>query len=299
MLPAGILSLLSVMLRPVEAAAATTGSEFRDCRDCPIMVPLPSGTFTMGSPPNEEGRAEVEGPQLEITIAAPFAISRFEVTRAEYEAFVRATKHDVGDACWTWEEAEFKERERRNFREAGFPQLDMSPATCVVWDDAISYVEWLSATTGEDYRLPSEAEWEYAARAESTTPYPFGADPADLCAYANGADQSTAFEWRNPFCNDGVAERTAEVGRFRANDFGLHDMIGNLWEWVDDCWNPTLAEIKPDGSVRTTGDCNQRVLRGGSWDNSPANTRSAVRLGKDRTFRDNGIGFRVVRVLPP
>ena len=163
----------------------------------------------------------------------------------------------------------------------------------------MAYAEWLSAQTGERYRLPTEAEWEYAARAGSESKFHFGNDASQLCRYGNHADTSTDFDWRNTACSDGVGKRTATVGSYQPNAFELHDVHGNLWEWVQDCWNGSYQGAPTDGSAWTSGDCERRVLRGGSWDNLPEFLRAALRFRYSTGLRFFYLGFRVARTLTP
>ena len=169
---------------------------------------------------------------------------------------------------------------------------------CVNWEDAQAYARWLSAETGKTYRLPSEAEWEYAARAGTTTRRHWGDDPDDGCAYANGADrtfEARVDNWTVMDCTDGVVW-TSPVGAYRPNAFGLHDVLGNVWEWVEDCWHDDYDGAPRDGSSWTTGgDCGRRVARGGSWNNSPRGLRSANRSWSGAERRTSNIGFRVAR----
>ena len=255
------------------------GRSFRDCPDCPEMVVVPAGSFTMGSLANEEVRSDAEGPQRKVTIARPFAVGKFEVTFAEWDACVAAgrCKHNPGDQGWG--------RGKR-------PVIDVS------WDDITKeYLPWLSRKTGKTYRLLTEAEWEYAARGVTSASAPskryWWGDQASH-EYANyGKDQ----------CCDGLKEgryqwvNTAPVGQFPANPFGLHDMHGNVWEWVQDCWNGSYTGAPSEGSAWTTGDCGRRVLRGGSWYVDPQNLRSASRDRFSPVFRLYGFGFRVGRTL--
>ena len=166
---------------------------------------------------------------------------------------------------------------------------------CVSWNDAEAFVEWLGAQTGQAFRLPTEAEWEYAARAGSTTKYHFGNSESQLCRYGNHADSSTDFDWRNKSCSDGVGKRTAAVGRYQPNSYGLYDVHGNVWEWLADCWNDSYAGAPSDGRAWTLGDCSLRVVRGGSWYLVPRNLRSASRYRYTRSNRFDFIGFRLVQ----
>ena len=280
-------------------ALLAPGAKFRDCEGawCPELVVVPSGSFEMGSPGSEEGRGGDEGPRHEVSIAEPFAVGVYEVTRGEYGRFVSATGHASGDSCYTYESGEWEERSGRGWRNPGFRQTDAHPVLCVSWDDAQAYVRWLSVETGEAYRLLSEAEWEYVARGGTKTARYWGESGTGQCRNANGADASTDFGWRTG-CDDGHA-RTSPVGAFSANRWKLHDVLGNVWEWVEDCWNDSYAGAPSDGSAWESGDCSVRVLRGGSWFNQPRLLRSANRLRDSTGLRDINVGFRVARTLAP
>ena len=265
------------------------GSVFRDCEECPDMVVVPAGSFRMGSPSGEAGRLDIEGPMHRVEISKPFAIGRFEVTRGEYARFVSETGHSSGTACWTYEGGEWEERTGRNWRNPGFAQADSRPAVCVNWKDARSYVAWLSRKSGEAYRLLSESEWEYAARAGTTGPFHFGSTIS-----TDQANYDGTFAYGSG--REGVyRERTVSVGSFPANGFNLHDMHGNVWEWVEDCWNDSYAGAPSDGSAWTSGDCSYRVLRGGSWYGGPRGARSATRYWNSTGNRVSYFGFRVAR----
>ena len=277
------------------------GEPFKDCSDCPEMVVVPSGSFMMGSPKSEAGRGPSEEPRHKVNIARPFAVGRFEVTRGQFEAFVKATGYRVGKECWTYKNDKWKERPGHSYRDPGFAQDNSHPVVCMNWDHAVAYAAWLSKKTGKPYRLLSEAEWEYAARAGKTTPYSFGAGPNDLCRYGNVADRTAKQvfkKWKIVDCSDGYVH-TAPVGSFRPNPFGLYDMHGNVWEWVADCWNWTYEGAPNDGSAWTTGVCNQRVRRGGSLGGSMSNMRSASRNYSWTDIPYSIIGFRIARTLTP
>ncbi len=213
---------------------------------------------------------------------------------------MRATGHELGNSCWTYEYGEMKWRWERTWRDPGFSQSELEPVVCVNWADAQAYVAWLSETTGARYRLPSEAEWEYAARAGTQTARYWGDGAAGGCTYANAADSTLKEEhrgWAVAACRDGEVN-TSLVGSYRANAFGLHDMLGNVWEWVEDCWHDDYTGAPSDGEAWTSdGDCERRVLRGGSWSHGPRNVRSANRNWSDRDNRLFNNGFRVVRAL--
>ncbi|MDE2921371.1 MAG: formylglycine-generating enzyme family protein [Acidobacteriota bacterium] len=247
------------------------GTTFRDCDVCPEMVVVPAGSFVMGSPTDEAGRYDDEGPAHEVTIADPFAIGVREVTFAEWDACVAAggcEGYDAGD-----------EGRGRGSR----PVLNAN------WDNARAYVFWLTAVTGNAYRLPSEAEWEYAARAGTSTRYSWGDEPS--AAHANG-------EQDHGWPDDGH-RYTAPAGSFAPNPFGLHDAHGNVWEWTADCWNDSYEGAPTDGSAWLDGDCVGRVTRGGAYNGGPAYLRSAMRVKIYSQFRSYFIGFRVARSLAP
>ena len=279
------------------AGAQPAGTTFRDCPGCPEMVVVPAGRFEMGSPSGESGRYDDEGPVHEVAIARPFAVGVYEVTRGEFARFVSATGRSTGNSCYVYEGGEWAERSGRHWKSPGFRQADAHPVVCVNWDDAQAYVRWLSGRTGQKYRLLSEAEWEYVARAGTTTARYWGEGESGQCRYANGADASTGFNWRTG-CNDGHA-RTAPVGSYEANGYKLHDVLGNVWERVEDCWNESYRGAPRDGSAWTSGDCGERVLRGGSWIYPPWYLRSALRLRYSTDNRNNLAGFRIARTLTP
>ena len=279
------------------------GTTFRDCPECPEMVVVPSGSFQMGSPESEEGRNDLEGPVHEVTIARPFAAGVHEVTRGEFARFVSATGRSMGNACFVYEGGQWEKRSGRHWKSPGFRQTDDHPVVCVNWEDAQAYVQWLSRKTGEEYRLLSEAEWEYVARAGTKTTRYWGESERGQCRYANGADEALKrrhanWERQIASCDDGHA-KTAPVGSYDANGYGLHDVLGNVWEWTEDCWNDSYAGAPRDGSAWTSGDCSRRVLRGGSWNNFPGNLRSASRVRDPSGGRINLAGFRVARTLTP
>jgi formylglycine-generating enzyme required for sulfatase activity len=266
---------------------------FKDCADCPEMVLIPAGDFTMGSPPDEErhhGSSERED-QLRVGISTPFAVGRFAVTRGEFAAFVRATDHLIDSGCFILKEAMYKRDPDRSWRAPGFAQNDQHPVVCVSWNDARSYVAWLSSLTGKAYRLLSESEREYATRAGSTTPFWWGATISTDQANYNGNIKYGAGaegEWR---------KATVPVDSFVANAWGLYNVHGNVWEWTEDCWNPGNAGNPGDGTARITGDCGLRVVRGGSWNNYPHTVRSARRYMNHPNNRADFVGFRVARTL--
>ncbi len=253
----------------------------------------------MGSTVRETGRKDDEGPLREVTLRRPFAVSRYELTRAEYERFIRETGHDFGDSCSTYENGRWEDRPGRTFRDPGYPQAKDHPVVCICWHDAQAYTAWLSRETGHSYRLLTEAEWEYAARAGVSASRYWGDEPDAACQYANVYDEAGrqvhGFDWEAHRCDDGFVH-TAPVGRFRPNGFGLHDMLGNVWEWVEDCYHDSYAGA-PDGSAWVTKPCAARVIRGGSWVYIPRSVRSANRGKYAAKTRNFYLGFRVARDL--
>ena len=270
---------------------------FRDCADCPDMVPIPAGRFTMGSPPNEPGRLPSEGPQREVRVTA-FAIGRYTVTRGQWGAFAAATHRPDQHGC-EWAGFPRGEDARASWRELGFAQDDSHPVVCVSWNDAQAYVRWLSERTGRPYRLPSEAEWEYAARADSVTAYSWG----------TGASHDRANYGAETCCTGLMSGRdrwlhTGPVGAFPPNAFGLYDMHGNAWQWVQDCYADDYSTAPVDGAAYDPPGCARRVLRGGTWGDTPAMIRSAFRnwappprWNPEWEYRSGGVGFRVARSL--
>jgi formylglycine-generating enzyme required for sulfatase activity len=264
------------------------------------MVVIPPGSFQMGSPQTEAGRSDDEGPRHEVTIPRPFAMGRCEVTVEQFRRFVSETGYitraEREGGCYFVDEVEnqVKPDPARRWNEPAFPQGEEYPVVCVAPEDAEAYIDWLSGRTGARYRLPTEAEWEYAARAETSGSRYWG-DDAGACPFANGADRQPAAN-----CDDGY-RYTAPTGTYRPNHFGLYDMLGNAWEWTADCWHESYDDAPQDGSVWLEtggGDCNRRAVRGGSWFNGlPQNLRSAGRLRIETVRADYDLGFRLARAL--
>ena len=235
--------------REGERALREPGRRFRDCDGtwCPEVVVVPSGSYMMGSPESEAGREDDEGPRHRVRIAKPFAVGVYEVTRVEFGRFVRETGHSTSNACWTYEGGKWEERSGRSWRTPGFNQAESHPVVCVSWEDAQAYVRWLSGETGESYRLLSESEWEYVARAGTTGPFHFGATLSTAQAnydgnYTYGSGRKGRYR-----------ERTEPVGSFPANAYGVHDVHGNVWEWVEDCWHDGYGGAPGDGRAWTVG----------------------------------------------
>jgi formylglycine-generating enzyme required for sulfatase activity len=262
------------VLRPEAEGALKRLASFRECaKDCPEMIVIPAGSFTMGSSESETGRRAREGPQHEVTIAKPFAVSKFEVTWDEWDACVKyGDCPHISDSAWG-----------RGTR----------PVINVTWEQVKQYVVWFSKITGQPYRLLTEAEWEYAARAGTNTAYPWGNEIGNGNANCSGCGSQWADDEENP--------KTAPVGSFPPNAFGLHDVSGNVWEWVEDCYQSNYNEAPTDGSALITRDCINHVVRGGSWIvwRSPQSARSASRDNYAKDQLRSYVGFRVARTLTP
>jgi len=283
------------------AHAPKAGKIFRDCPSCPEMVVIPSGSFDMGSPDSEAGRDKDEGPVHRVNVAT-FALGKTEITRGQFAAFVNKTNYSTGDKCWTLEGGKYEERSG-NWSKPGYSQDDKHPVACINWNDAKAYAEWMSRKTGKQYRLPTEAEWEYAAHGNTSTSRYWGDNPDQACGYANVADKTAQAQihgasssWSVHNCTDGFAY-TAPVGRFKANAFRLKDMLGNVWEWTEDSYHDSYNDAPTDGSV-WQGNGAKYVLRGGSWNNEPQNVRAAIRYGNKPALRFSSFGFRLARMLP-
>lgn len=296
-------------------AARVPGAVFRDCAECPEMVVVPPGRFEMGSPAWEAGRYADEGPVREVRISYALGVGRYEVTRREFGRFVAATgyrteaERDVGEqGCLVWSGSKWERTAGRHWRSPGFEQGKDHPVVCVSWNDAQAYLRWLNEDVpGRGYRLLSEAEWEYVARAgRGSSPFPWGDDAGarEQCAWANGADAVTkarvpGYNFRVANCSDGHAY-TAPVGSFLANAFGLHDLHGNAWEWVQDVWHDDHVGVPSDAAARmAAGDQSLRVRRGGSFFFPTAHMRSARRIPQSPFYRGFDAGFRIARPLPP
>jgi formylglycine-generating enzyme required for sulfatase activity len=249
--------------------ALQPGDSFKECaEDCPEMVVIPAGEFTMGSPASERGRSDDEEPQHRVVFAKPFAVAKFEVTFADW------------DACVAYGDCDPR------VDDGGYGR-GRQPVINVTWDDAKQYAAWLSRVTGKPYRLLSEAEFEYAARAGTLTAYPWG----DEIGKNNANCAGCGSKWDN--------RQPAPVGSFAANRFGLYDMHGNVLQWVEDCYHDSYEGAPSDGSAWTAGDCARRVVRGGQWDGNPRGIRSAYRYNLTPDDRDSVLGFRVGRTLTP
>lgn len=256
------------VLKPEAARVLKPGDPFRECaKDCPEMIVIPGGSFMMGSLMTEKGSASNEGRRHSVTIVKPFAVSKLDVRFADWDACVSVGGCPKASYSGDWR--------------------DETPVINVSWDDAQTYVAWLSKMTGQPYRLLTEAEWEYAARAGTTTAYYWGDEIGKGNANCNGCGSM----WDN--------KQLAPVGSFKPNAFGLYDMAGNVWQWVQDCYDSDYGRAPTDGSAATTGECDDRAIRGGSWGSFPLSLRTATRYGLTAASRNDSLGFRVGRTLTP
>jgi formylglycine-generating enzyme required for sulfatase activity len=269
----------------VAAAAAAVQSTIA----VPEVVWIPPGRFMRGVPDEEEEHEQLPKalrgqakPRREVTFRQGFWLGRYPVTRGEFAAFVAATDHDMSGGAYGYVDGKgWEQSEALDWRNPGFAQTDRHPVVCVSFDDATEYLKWLSRETGLAWRLPSEAEWEYAARAGTSTTRYWGDDWSPAAEYAQVE-----------------AAGTGSVGSKKPNGFGLHDMLGNVWEWTADPWHDSYDGAPSDGSVWTTGGrAGLRVLRGGSWKGIPRNGRAGARSRDGTGYRHNITGFRVARTL--
>lgn len=294
------------------------GTVLRDCVSCPEMIVIPAGTFTMGSPENEPGRNPIEQSQRKINVPQ-FAAGKFDVTVAEWAAFVQATNRPTVQGC-SWSGFEdttlnkWESNPKASWKDPGFTQGDNYPVVCVSWYDVQDYIKWLSEITGKKYRLLSEAEWEYAARAGTTSRYHWGNEASH--EYANyGADSG----WASLVSGRDQWLYNSPVGSFPPNPFGLYDMNGNVMQYVEDCFSDAYAQLPGDGSaykedvtlkmtgplewMNGTASCASRIIRGGDWGNPPRMIRSTSRNWTPargstlENYRSAGLGFRVAREI--
>jgi formylglycine-generating enzyme required for sulfatase activity len=302
-----------------QQAGAVAPESIRDCADCPELVSIPVGEFVMGADIEEPRRLELpefwatrEQPKHRVLIQRAFALGKYELTRAEFARFAAETGYSPEPGCWHFIGTEWLFDQTRSWRDAKIDETDAHPVTCINWHDASAYLEWLSRKTGQRYRLASEAEWEYAVRAGTSTAYWFGDDPARICEFVNLGDLDTQdrfrwhetkikydkmSDWKGQSCRDGYPT-LAPVAATVANPFGLHGMLGNANEWVADCWNDDHRSAPGHQAARLTGaDCGLRVMRGQGWTAVAASTRAAFRLKMNATDRRFTFGFRVARDL--
>jgi sulfatase modifying factor 1 len=315
-IPALLLAATAMLsASPALAAEPGPGDTFTDCADCVPMVVVPAGSFLMGSSEAERTREGVatafgdhEKPQLTITFARPFAIAATETTVAQFATFVRETARPIPDQCYDYNPEDDSwagtPGKKVSWKEPGFAQGDDSPAVCVSQQDGVAFAAWLSKKTGHHYRLPSEAEWEYAARAGTTTTRPWGEGTSTICQKA-AIMTSATYEaihhsegWADELICAGPNAWTVPARSFDANPWGVYDMLGNVWEWVADCATDDHAGLPLDGKARTSGDCTKAITKGGAFHSRVWLARPATRgNGIDGTSHVIASGFRVVRDL--
>jgi len=305
----GIFEFLSLFKLQLAEAKVVIATSFRDCFYCPEMVIVPKGTLLLGTTETLQVPTEVpaELTPIPIRIDNSFALGRYEVTREEYATFAMATNRDKSTIrCRTWVES------RQGFRDISttwdHPNIPANPslrhpASCIDWWDALAYTKWLSALTGANYRLPSEVEWEYAAKAGGASLLPWGNNSAQGCHQANSNDRSTSraypLAWASIDCDDGFKD-IAPVGSLKPNAFGLYDMIGNVWEWTEDC--STLSYVGRPTDARPwvwEGGCKRRIQRGGGWSTGPERSRPSFHGDGNDDDRADFAGFRIARDLQP
>jgi formylglycine-generating enzyme required for sulfatase activity len=266
------------------------------------FIGIPAGSFQMGSNENDN-----ETPVHAVNVPA-FRMMLTEVTKGQFAAFIKDSGYKTdaernfggANSCYTGQEEgwTFVWSKGTSWRQPDFKQSDQHPVVCVSHNDAMKFIGWLNRKTGQSYDLPSEAQWEYAAKAGSQGKYPWGSDTSKQCQHGNGADNtnsSGARSWgKKAYCNDGYWF-TAPVATYKANAFGLYDMHGNVSEWTQDCWNTTYKGAPKDGSAWNEGGCIYAVVRGGAWPSNPTVLRSAYRAGSGRANRVSHYGFRLIQ----
>lgn len=288
----------AVVKPATDTAPLEAGDVFRDCATCPLMKVLPAGRFQQGAAPGEADANPFERPQHAVAIQRPVGMAVYEVSVVEFREFAQASGY-TAPGCASYD-GTWQQQDDLNWQRPGYAQMASHPVTCISWRDANAYTEWLSRRTKQNYRLPTASEWEYAARAGTQSPRPWTDEDGKACAAANVADQTTVRRypgWKVQSCTDSFVY-TAPIGSFAANAFGLHDMLGNVFEWVQDCWHDSYSRAPTDGSAWLEEGCVQRELRGGSWFTSPSYVRTAYRNRFEETYRSNSVGFRVVRTVP-
>lgn len=316
-------ALAKMMMQPSGSARKNQGNEDPDdissgsrfgsiieCPSCPELTVVEPSQFVMGLRREIAAQEKVssihgtaELPAHGVTIAKAFGIGTYEVTKQQFSQFAEETGYapkgcsvqDPNTGFWSHDP-------EKSWRDPGFAQSPTHPVVCVSYDDAIGYINWLNDKTNGRYRLPSETEWEFAARAGSTAARFWGPDKSRACRYANipGTRRAEKHTWRHEMsifdCEDAFLQ-TGPTGTFKPNSFGLHDMLGGVQEWTEDCWVKNYVGVPTSGEPRLDGDCERRVLRGGSWDDAPNSVRAGRRVDRPLESRKSTYGFRVARDL--
>jgi sulfatase modifying factor 1 len=301
--------------RASEVTPIAIGATFQDCQDsCPEMIVIGPGSFNMGLTEDEEtksGLTKLEKalslPRHPVTIQYKFAIGKFDITRAEFATFVQETGYQTVKDCpgyaTTLKAVPASELASVTWATPGFIQTDRDPVVCVNWQDVSAYLEWISSKTGHHYRLPTEAEWEFVARAGSSASQYWGDQNTNACRYANVADLDflktrdiEPADGRYFNCVDGYPY-TSPGGSFLPNSFGVYDMLGNVFQMTEDCLNYSYIGAPSDGSAWLNGDCVPRVTRGGSYRMVPKVVRFSFRFNLPSFIRSDDTGFRLARDL--
>ena len=271
---------------PVSWRATDKPLELWDGADLPQMIVVPAGEYTQGSPETAPKRDANESPRHRVRIGYALAVGRSDITVGEYARFVADSGYATGNVCYTYEDGQFADRSPRSWRPIGREDVANSlPATCINWAEAQAYVTWLAKKTGRPYRLMTEGEFEYANRAGTTTTFWWGDEVGKAHAVCNGCGSI----WDK--------KMSAPVASFAPNAFGLYDTAGNAWSWMADCWNKNYDGAPTDGSVRLTGDCGTRTVRGAGWGTHEWILRAARRVGDAAPGRHGSVGFRVALTL--
>lgn len=310
-----------MMVRPGVQASRSAPKEIEDqrpgglgtvleCASCPELTVIEPGVFIMGLQSNIARIEKIpamhgpsETPSHGVKIKKAYGIGTYEVTRRQFAEFVNDTGYDPKGCIVQDPDTGLWARDPdAGWSNPGFAQTLDHPVVCINFDDAMGYINWLNEKTNGRYRLPSETEWEYAARAGTASARYWGTDRTKACEYAAvaGLRRLGVHAWKNQIalfkCED-ISVQTAPVGSHKPNQYGLYDILGNVQEWVADCWAPNYRGVPTDGMPREDGDCNTRILRGGSWDDSPVNVRAGRRVNQSLDVRKSTQGFRVARDL--
>lgn len=302
-----LLSTAIILCMASSVAAEDKNTSFKDCETCPEMALIPAGKITIGAYEDEAYRRKGERLKQTVNIRNPIAMAVTEVTVGQYREFMNDSAHQpiiaeyAGtklEGCNYFDGKGYGYVKNHNWENPGYPQREDEPVVCISASDAMAYAEWLSEKTGRSYRVPSTVEFEYALRAGATTPWPWGTDPDQACEYANLGDRTfgNTYPKRAQFtCDDGYLY-TSRVKKFQPNEFGLYDMMGNAWEWTQDCWHDDLSNAPLDGRAwldEDGGDCNARTPKGGGWISGPGWARASVRSKDGLHYRSFMLGFRV------
>jgi len=282
-----ILASLTI-LTYIDAKEATLFKE-------PAMARITSGSYIMGSYYGDKD----ETPPHKVIIDYDFEIAKYEITVEDFKRFIKSTGYvtdaEKHNSCYTWIDDKWIYTTGVSWKNPNYPQKDTHPAVCISWNDSAQYIKWLNEQTNKNYRLPTEAEWEYVAKAGTYSKWSFGNDKKNLKFYANMADKLSPYTWKEKW-NDGY-KFTAPVGSYKPNQLNVYDMYGNVWEWCEDWYSKNYRNTPTNGSTNNINNSDKKVFRGASWINFPTSTRSANRFADVPSSRYNVIGFRIARTL--